>query len=162
MARRQSAVTSAFRVQFVYDEDGSLETPEGKPLPGTRADYRKNPISALIDPKADPETGARREIPYEEYCRYYGNPDRHVVVGCIVEKRCGTCGAYSSAESLWNIDLMDDDPSYLAVQLDHWYTPEEAIALPGYLGEVAKDLLSETPWTDTNKPATRAEVEGGV
>jgi hypothetical protein len=139
----RAAVEAPFRVKFVYDEDGSVETPHGTPLPGTREEYKGYEIMQLIDPADDPQTGKRRTVPYDEYRQFWGNPDRHVIVGCIVEKRCEACGHYEQAESLWNIDLMDDDADYLAVTMDHWYTPDEARALVGYLGETAKELLDQ-------------------
>lgn len=82
-------------------------------------------------------------IPYDEYLAYYGNPERHVYLACIVEKQCHCCGKWTVGSSLWRIDFMDDNREYLETHLDHWYTPEDAVALPGYAGSVAGEVLSE-------------------
>lgn len=66
-----------------------------------------------------------------------------VYLGCVVEKHCDCCQAWQQVQALWNIDVMDDSPEYDAVTLDKWLTPEQARALPGYLAEVAKELLRE-------------------
>lgn len=49
--------------------------------------------------------------------------------------------------ALWHIDFMDDSAEYAAVLIDHPYAPDEAIALPGYLADVARDVLDEGGWT---------------
>lgn len=119
-----------------YDNEpaDSLHDPEGAPLPGSRKVYEENPIT--------PNGG--EALTYEEYCKYYGNPDRHVVLGAILEEKCPTCGSWHDAPgmaSLWGIDFMDDDKE--AQYAGETVEGEDFGTLPGYLAEVVRDLMSE-------------------
>ena len=136
--------TTYHRVRVVLDEDYSHETPDGKPLPGTAEEYAKNPIMYLVDPNADPATGARREATYAEYCAYEGNPFRHIVVGVIVERACPTCGKYEPVGSLWGIDFLDQDAEVQSLSLPAEYDETTGRALPGSLGEIVRELLAES------------------
>lgn len=143
------------RIRFVVDDDGQRdqENLHGSPLPGPESEYTGNEVCQLIDPADDPVAGARRTVPYAEYCQYWGNPDRHVVLGAIVELECPCCKHWSAGPSLWSIDFMDDSPEVtgkLGVRYDeldtpkryrHYYAPEDL--MPGYLAEVASQLFEE-------------------
>lgn len=123
----------AYRVKFVIDEDARFEECNGQARPLTRAEYAEAEYQKDGKP-----------VPYAEYRRYYGNPDRHVYLGCVVEAQCPCCDGWTAdGASLWRIDFMDDDRAYQAVTLDKWYTPAEAIKLPDYAGSVAGEILSE-------------------
>lgn len=82
--------------------------------------------------------GEHNIVPFEDYMKYYGDYNRHVVLVCDVEKQCVHCGEWSHVQSVGGVDFMDDD---------HWetgtFTEEEALALRGYQADVAKDLLQE-------------------
>jgi hypothetical protein len=140
-----------YRVRWVYDPEPDLENPSGSPLPGPESEYVGNEIHELIDRGDDPQTGRRRVVPYAEYCRYWGNPERHTVLACLVERACGACDAWEQVASLGHIDFMDDDREILGLNIGHvdrahrseYYTAEQASQLPGYVGEVARDLLDE-------------------
>lgn len=98
------------------------------------SDYR---IKFTIDEDARPLT----ETEYADYLAYYGNPDRHVYLGAVVEECCDRCGQWAVVASLWNIDLMDDDPAYLQTPLDTWI-PLDA-PLTGYLAQIRDELRDE-------------------
>ena len=83
-----------------------------------------------------------RTIPYLEYCRYYGDPSRHVAVIVDLFRQCPHCQGWTPAGSLCGIDFMDDAPELRA--LDTTVTGWEAIAaLPGYLADVARELIAD-------------------
>ena len=147
---------SNYRIKFVIDEDASFEECNGEPRPLTRAEYAENvyracpkhPRSKLPPQRVDGgrawcgECGAEYvDIPYDEYLAYYGNPDRHVYLGAIVEKQCGECKTWTQTASLWRIDVMDDDPAYLRTPLDTWM-PIDA-PLEGYFAQVRDELYDE-------------------
>jgi hypothetical protein len=118
-----------FTVQYDDDPMSSLHDPEGNPLPGPREIYEANPI-----------TDKGRTVPYEEYCDYFGNPNHHVVLGVTIEQECNM-GHWHEIDALWDIDLMDDSPEVLAVNINRGYA--RATDLPGYLREVAEQLEEE-------------------
>lgn len=125
-----------FRVRFEYDPDphASLHDPEGQPLPGSRKVYEENPIT----PNGGPA------LTYEEYCQYYGNPERHAVLGAILEEKCPHCGQWQDApgmSSLWGIDFMDDDKE--AQYAGSTVEGADFETLPGYLKEIVRGLMSE-------------------
>lgn len=150
------------RVKFTYDPDGTFEECNGEGRPLTEAEYAEGVYMGCPDhPRAGsqpdptkPGTGywicgrpgcgkALAPIDYEEYLAYYGNPDRHVYLGAICEEQCPTCGEWHEIESLWGIDFMDDSAEYLAINSDEWRPAAEARALPGYAGDVARQLAGE-------------------
>lgn len=132
-----------FRIRFVFDPDAQFEECNGESRPLTETEY------------ADAEyMKDGKPIVYSKYLQYYGNPDRHYYLGCIVEKQCPCCSVWSTAESLWHIDLMDDDASLRDLTIGdldrrhranprEYLTPATARALPSYLGDVARELLQE-------------------
>jgi hypothetical protein len=120
-----------YRVQFVIDDDARFEECNGESRPLTAAEYRENQYLRDGTP-----------VPYAEYLRYYGNPDRHVYLACIVQKQCHCCSSWPIVGSLCNIDNMDDSPEYRAITLDKWYAPDDP-AIVGYLREVAAELIAE-------------------
>ncbi len=126
----------AFRVRFVIDEDASFEECNGKPRPLSEDEYAENYYMK------DGE-----KVSYADYLDYQGNPDRHVYFGCIVEGQCACCDTWKTLESLWDIDVMDDDPAYRNLTLDVGYPAAEAVALPDYLGETTRELLDEAGYT---------------
>lgn len=125
-----------YTVRFERDEYATLETPHGTPLPGTAEEYAGHEIM---------EHG--RAVPYEEYCRTWGNPDRHVVLEAVLERHapcCETCGHAPRpevVEILGHVDFMDTDPE-AAVPLG---TPlaVDSPEIVGYLREVVDDLVRE-------------------
>lgn len=131
------------RIRFVYDDDpmSALHDPEGNPLPGPEKVYRANPVMRLINPTDNPVTGKRRRISYREYCEVEGNPERHVVLGAIVEVQCPACQEWHTGASLWGIDLMDTDAE--ADRAGTVYTEDQIATIPGYLQQVARELFSE-------------------
>jgi hypothetical protein len=163
-------------VRFVYDPDSSFEECNGEARPLTEAEYAENSYrgcpdhpragSRVIDASISPNIvgcavcGRRdyAEISYAEYLAYYGNPEKHVYLGCIVEAQCPCCSAWTAeGSSLWGIDMMTDDPALHRVAIGtlrdrvaqgEWLTPAEALALPGYLAEVARELLGEAGWKE--------------
>jgi len=118
-------------------------------LPGTEEEYAEAPIS-------DTSVTPHREIPYDEYCDYYGNPDRHVVLGAILEKAipaCACCGHKARVEtvgSVWGIDVMDDDPALTQINIGEIglrasgsrYALDDA-NLAGCLKDVAEELYTD-------------------
>ena len=160
-----------YRVRFVIDEDARFEECNGEARPLSAAEYQNNQYMACpkhvrgskaTDTQVNGvgycgQCGAKYQpIPYAEYLQYYGNPEAHVYLGCVVEWQCPCCSHWEGGEgydghhgvSLWGIDTMIDSPEYLALRLDQWYTPADARALVGYLGVVAADLLEEAGWTE--------------
>lgn len=151
-------MVDTYRVRFVIDEDAGFEECNGEARPLTEEEYRENeymgcpnhPRGSKTDDTAIEGVGTcgacqtlYAPIAYAEYLQYYGNPDRHVYIGAIVEKQCGSCEAWSVADSLWHIDLMDDDDDLQLITLDKPMNPDQATRLPGYLGEVAREMLTE-------------------
>jgi hypothetical protein len=124
--------TKAYRVRFVYDNDAQFEECNGEARPLTEDEYRDNEYM---------KDGA--PVSYADYLDYYGNPLRHVYLGCEVQTQCDCCGMWKHAASLWNIDFMDDRPELNAVYPNKWFTPENAASWPGYLKEVAQEVLRE-------------------
>lgn len=126
---------SGYRVRFVIDDTARFEEYNGKSRPLTEDEY-----------KGQEYRKDGQDVPYAEYRRYYGNPDRHVYLGCELQKECTCCGTFKTVESLWNIDCMDDNPEFQHVQLRHWYSLGEVLddVKLGYLREVARDLAADT------------------
>jgi hypothetical protein len=152
------AKSDMYRVKFVIDEQARFEECNGEPRPLTEAEYAENQYRACPKHPRGSTLPARTEngrawcgdcgteyadVPYADYLEYQGNPDRHVYLGVIVEKKCKCCGTWTNAASLWHIDFMDDDRAYQQTNLDHWYEPDVAGRLPDYAGEVAREQLEE-------------------
>ncbi len=154
-----------YRVKFVIDHDAQFEECNGEPRPLTPQEYAENSYRAcpqhptagtkVIDFGPPQVQGCARcgntkyeDISYDDYLSYYGDPERHVYLGCIVEKQCPCCNTWAVANSVWNIDLMDDDPAFEHLTLDHGYTPDDAIgaSIGGHLSEIAREELHESGW----------------
>lgn len=154
--------TTNFRVRFVHDEHAEFEESNGKTRPLTREEYRENPYFACASchpvgarfryapicalHKGDSLSHPSRQVTYAEYRHYYGNPDAHVYLGCIVEQQCPCCQSWTQAASVWGIDFMADDPDLGQITLDEVLDVKAAIALPGYLGEVGREGLRAAGW----------------
>lgn len=84
-----------FRVKFDIDPDGDLsyldqwDTPEK---------YRGNEV--LRDGKP---------IPFEEYIQHEGNPDKHICLDMLVERKCPECGSWEMLDACGSIDFMECD-----------------------------------------------------
>lgn len=153
----EQAQAELFRVRFVIDPEASFEECNGEARPLTAEEYAENqymgcPVHprSKVMAKSQPaqpgrawcgECGREHEpIPYAEYLEYYGNAERHVYLGAIVDKLCTHCGSWTEAGSLWHIDLMDDDRELTLITLNKPMAIDQA---PGYLGEVARELVAE-------------------
>lgn len=155
-----TTTATIYRVKFEIDEDAQFEECNGEARPLTEDEYAENSYQSCPN---HPRAGSKvitfgppqiqgcavcgntkyQDIPYDEYRAYYGNPDRHVYLVCLVEKACITCGHFETVESLGHIDLMDDDRSLHAITIGETLTAQAAITLPGYLGEVSREMLEE-------------------
>lgn len=135
-----------YRVRFVYDEGACFEECNGEARPLTEEEYAEDYYNDKDG----------NQIPYAEYLRYYGNPDRHVYLGCVVERVtvCPCCEAQKveTAASLWGIDMMDDDTvlDLLVVGTlrdephpSELYTEDQIAKKTGYLFDAARELLQE-------------------
>jgi hypothetical protein len=130
-----------YRIRFVIDPDGSFTECNGEPRPLTEEEYAG--VQYMRDGKP---------VSYADYLAYYGNPDRHVYIGAMLERRCTCCGSWSDVDSLWNIDCMDDneevrilthsDRTYGAVS-QYYMLPTELNVIPGYLRDVTRELLPD-------------------
>ena len=148
------------RVRFFHDYDTPITEIDGLPMPLTEAQYAEHGPCLRAD---------RSVIPYAEYCRYYGDPNQHVMVAMVLEHRCPCCDHWHETDhALYGIDVMIDDPALALIQRtrgDFWsdrgvrLAAVDALALPGYLGTVARDLLSEAnvPLPETPTSATDAD-----
>lgn len=150
-----------YRIKFTTDLDARFEECNGESRPLTEEEYRGNEYHACpkhprtkVPPKETRngiawcgECGTRWcAVPYEEYRKYQGNPNRHVYLLCIVQRQCKCCQSWLTHASLGGIDLMDDSPEYRVVPLDRWMEPATGVPFPadwGYLAEVAQELLAE-------------------
>lgn len=141
-------------IRFTIDTDAQFEESNGEARPLTAAEYAGNEYRACPNHPRGPKDHDRVEngrawcaqcgteytdVPYTEYLAYYGNPDRHLYIGIESAYDCACCHSRVSADSLWNIDLMDDSTEARALVLDRWMPADQAIALPGYLGELATE-----------------------
>ena len=118
------------RVKFVTDLEAQFEECNGEARPLTEREYKDNEYFKNGKP-----------VSYADYLRYYGNPDRHIYLGCVVQEQCDCCGEWKTKDSLWGIDVMDDDPSLHAVTLDRWMDATTAKGLPDYFGDTARELI---------------------
>jgi hypothetical protein len=96
--RLTNPVLTTCRFRIEYDETFVPEGSDGQPLPESRESYEKGPYMNHDIP-----------IPYEEYLRYYGNPDQHVGLVMLLERRCPTCKQWHVTQSVGGIDMMFDD-----------------------------------------------------
>lgn len=132
-----------YRIRFRHDPFATVAGCDGKPLPEAEDVYAENP-----------HMDGDRKIPHAEYLTYYGDPDRHVMIMADVERQCPCCRRWTDEDeagealpSLCGIDFMDDNPEIDA--LTDLYgrgtrvAAEDAMRLPGYLADVARELLGE-------------------
>jgi hypothetical protein len=124
---------TTYRIKFTIDQDAQFEESNGEARPLTETEY--------ADAEYNREDGS--VVPYAEYLTYYGNPDRHVYLGVIVERQCECCHAWAVASSLWDIDFMDDSPELASITLDAWMDEATARALPGYAGDIVGEQLGD-------------------
>lgn len=124
-------MNTIYRVKFVEDVDARFEESNGEPRPLTAAEYKGSEYQ---------KNG--RNVSHAEYLLYYGNPERHVYLGCILQRQCERCEVFKTVQSLWNIDCMDDNVEYVRVTLDKWYAPDDP-HITGYLLDVTKELIAE-------------------
>lgn len=130
-----------YRVIFTEDLSACFEECNGESRPLTEAEYADN---TYLDAAGD-------LVPYADYLRYYGNPDRHVYLQAHVERQCDCCGCWKPAGySLSRIDLMDDSIEFREVQFLHGYTPGDFP--PGYLTEICLDLLAVVTADEPSTP----------
>lgn len=113
------------RTRFIidYDTDYQFDECDGGPMPMTEERYKGNEYYKDGKPAS-----------YEEYLRYYGNPDRHVVVYVQRQDKCPCCDSWLNGEAVYGIDFMDDDKEagYIGkFRLDQ---------LTGYLEGIALEL----------------------
>ncbi len=145
-------MTNQYRVRFVIDEDHHFEECNGEPRPLTAAEYAENVYRGCTrHPRRHCDCSQEywADISYEEYRAYYGNPDRHVYLGCVVDRLCAACGHWEKGiASVWGIDFMDDAPEYDAINVDQPIPADEAIRLPGYAGDVAREELHEAGYVE--------------
>lgn len=127
---------SAYRVKFVIDEEAEFEECNGESRPLTEAEYEQNYYQ---------KNG--QKVSYADYLAYYGNPDRHIYLGIVVQKQCECCESWKTVDSLWNVDMMDDN---VIPPLDSYMPPEQAITFE-YLGDEARGMLEEAGWTNEPK-----------
>ena len=129
--------TPEYRVRFVIDQDARFEECNGESRPLTEVEYAEDYYNDKNGQRVD----------YAEYLRYYGNPDRHIYVGAIIDRKCPCCNQWEkNVESLWGIDLMDDSPEVEAI--DRTYFTATIDSIPGYLREIATELLQEAGYTE--------------
>lgn len=120
-----------YRVRFTIDPDGRFEECNGEARPLTPEEYAKNQYFRDGTP-----------IPYAEYLRYYGNPDRHVYLQSEVQRRCPCCEQWQHVNGTGWIDFMDDDPEL--AKIDTWYDPSTIEGwTAGYLRLIALEDLTD-------------------
>lgn len=142
-----------YRVRVDYETEPDLHTPEGEALPGSEAAYLANPYRVPADyprVRPRPEDGGvgYRDMTWEEYLAYYGDPNRHTVVAVSVQQQCPHCGEWKDAGALYNIDMMDDDRELDRVAMGQWEPVHVGIdQRRGHLADVAKELLREAGWS---------------
>ncbi len=126
-------MTDPYRVRIDVDEESEPRGVDDHPLPEPERVYDQNPC---LDRQG-------RELSYKEYCAYYGDPERHIMLWVAVEHQCAHCGESRVVESLSGIDLMEDDPWTVGV-----FAADLAVKLGGYLGQVCRELLEEAGWSE--------------
>lgn len=143
-------MATKYRIRVTIDDDYTPTGTDGEPLPESREQYERvgGPLQVLVDP-AGPVDGPRREIPYAEYLQYWGNPLRILGLSVYLDRECPCCRHWDrGVESLHGIEVMDDSPEADAIDV----TTGDLETLPGYLREVARELLREAECSSTDTP----------
>ena len=91
-----------------------------------------------------------RMVPFEEYIQYLGNPDRKIMLICIVEKLCPCCDHWHKVDSMDGIDCMDDDPYDTGI-----FYPEKFDKLNEWQRSVAREMISDNEAGYPINPPTR-------
>lgn len=85
---------------------------------------------------------------WEDYKLYYGNPDRHAILLCRVERRCNACRGWETVDVLGGVDFMDDDNYEIGVfhetELDKIYNSYQLMESKQVLDEAQGDSLFPT------------------
>ncbi len=160
---------SAIRVTWEYDSDPDFsyleqwDTPEKYygieplcPRCGSYMEYDElhtficadEDCSKSMEINCDKEQGTNggvmREddawVPFEEYIVFYGNPTRHITLGCYVETKCSCCGEWGVQSSCFGFDFMDTD-NYVCGTTDAMDLEDSL--LKGYQLEESHDLILE-------------------
>lgn len=157
-------MTTLYRVKIVRDTDARFEECNGEARPLTEDEYRENSYRACPKHRragtkvlsfGPPQVQGcavcgnpyYEDIDYAEYRAYYGNPRMHVYLGVIVESLTLPVGNWTVADSLWGIDVMSDSPEAKQQHRNKWFSPAEALTLPGYLARVCTEVLQEAGYT---------------
>lgn len=142
-----------FRVAFHPDASYAFEEADGGPMPATEARYQAN----------GPFMENGKPVSYERYRAYYGNPDRHVVVGLVLQRRCACCGTWDDTDTaLWGIDFMDDSPEVARMpdlDGDGTLSVRDLLAVDDYLAATTRELLQEAGVGDLLPPMTEAPAD---
>lgn len=74
-------------------------------------------------------------VPFEDYMKYWGDPNRHTVLSVLVQEECSHCGSWTTKESLWGVDFMDDDTFFVGMVAGREEEIHDAITNPHQLDE---------------------------
>ena len=80
-----------------------------------------------------------RKVPFNEYMKFWGDPNRHVVLQAGVDMRCTECGEWTVVCNVGNVDFMDTDPWDVGAV----YAERIAGAFSDYQLEVSRELLEQ-------------------
>ena len=131
-----------YRIRVQIDPEGRFEECNGEPHPLSATEYAQNQYF---------KNAGKDAIPYREYLHYYGNPRRHVFLEVCVERQCAKCRQWVALTSLHGIDFMDDSLEVRSLDLNKDCSVEIFPIdkpLPGYLNDVARDLVVEAQTQD--------------
>ena len=131
-----------YRIGVFQDEDFVPTGCHGKPLPEPPEVYAQSPYCW-----ADGS-----EMSYAYYLQRYGDPRQHIGAAVVVERLRPEDRDWEEITALHGVDLMDDTPEADVVPVGEygevrWYYPDSLP--PGYLGEVARELLREAGYADS-------------
>lgn len=122
-----------YRIGVYQDHDFVAEGCDGEPLPESPEVYADSPYCW-----ADGS-----EMAYEEYLRSYGDPDKHIGAGVVIERLDDGAVEWVRVSEVWHIDCMVDSEEARVLPVDgiRWYRVTDMP--PGFLGDVARELLME-------------------
>lgn len=78
-------------------------------------------------------------LSFEEYIKFYGNPERHVVLFAVVQQCCVVCGEWKEVSALGNIDFMDTDSLFIGTVTTENITNK----MKGTQLSISQELLTE-------------------